>query len=516
MPAPLLSRRLLPLLVLTVSAWAVVLLCRIFPAQDGPIHLYYAEVTRNLLLGTGPYGDWYVIGHHFPPYALQVYVLMAFNSLFDPLVSEKLLVCLYLTLFLFGFRYLVQSVNPDDELAPLAGAPFAFSLFLYAGSYNYVLGLAIDLWAAGFWMRHANSEFSAKRAMQFLALIVLLTVTHPIALASLLLFCGLHLVVMFASVRATSMKDRIGATLRPAAVLAIASLSMLYILRFITNDSQVKVSAGDARQRILDCVMMWTVSPVRSRPYRYYLLALLVAAGLAALAGLWRSHSGQVKAALSPTLFVAGAVSMVLTFLSPARVSGGTNISSRLWVFGVLMIMAAGAIAPLRQQFRQAAAAALFLSTLASFVVLYRMDVRLNEESRVYLETPVAPAGSQLYWITDYVKTEEQYSHSPHYWQACYYALRSKAIFANYGFLYVPYMNLRPKNWGKCTGLDPTVLPDRPAMGTCLMDSRNDQDRPKIDVLLSTLPEGDAIAAAYGLQPMQQKAGAVAFYAKPK
>src|ERR1700712_5538131 len=95
--------------LLLISLLTVVT-CRIFPSQDGPLHLYYAEVTRNLLLGTGHYQSGFVISHFLTPYILQTGVLVALDQLFDPLLSEKLLVCLYIILFCLGFRYLIHSL----------------------------------------------------------------------------------------------------------------------------------------------------------------------------------------------------------------------------------------------------------------------------------------------------------------------------------------------------------------------------------------------------------------------
>jgi hypothetical protein len=147
--APVLLGLLLLLGILAAAAAVVFAAGPLFPSQDGPIHLYYAEVTRNLFLGTGVYEDSFVIRHLLSPYIFQTYLLTVFNSLFDPLVSEKLLVCTYIGMFLFGFRYLVRSVLPGDETGALFAVPFLFNYFVYAGNYNYALGIAFVLWGVG-------------------------------------------------------------------------------------------------------------------------------------------------------------------------------------------------------------------------------------------------------------------------------------------------------------------------------------------------------------------------------
>ncbi len=56
-----------------------------FPTQDGPLHLYYADVITHLLRGDGAYGDYFTIKHWLPPYAFHAYVLVALNGLVAPL-----------------------------------------------------------------------------------------------------------------------------------------------------------------------------------------------------------------------------------------------------------------------------------------------------------------------------------------------------------------------------------------------------------------------------------------------
>src|ERR1051325_3181118 len=48
----------------------------LFPTQDGPVHVYYAQVTHAVLSGQGSFGNDFRAAHSLPPYAVHAYLLM--------------------------------------------------------------------------------------------------------------------------------------------------------------------------------------------------------------------------------------------------------------------------------------------------------------------------------------------------------------------------------------------------------------------------------------------------------
>ena len=82
----------------------------VFPSQDGPAHLYYVDVLRGVLTHSAPYAQYFRIKSLLTPYVLEYYSLLALELIFPAATSEKVLLCGYVLLFGFGFRYLVESV----------------------------------------------------------------------------------------------------------------------------------------------------------------------------------------------------------------------------------------------------------------------------------------------------------------------------------------------------------------------------------------------------------------------
>jgi len=503
---------LFPLIGLIFAAILVVFAGREFPSQDGPIHLYYAEVTRNLLLSTGLYQDTFTIVHYLSPYILQTYLLGAFDCVFDPLVSEKLLVCCYAISFVLGFRYLVRSLLPASEVSALFIAPLIFNYFVYAGNYNYVLGLSIVLWAAGFWIRY-SSALTRSRHFQCAAFIVLLALTHPLALLTFLLFAGLHLVLTAAAgMSHSSLYETISKYRGALIFLTVSSISLLWVARFMTADNRSS-AAGTLRSRLIEALMMWAISPVKTRPFRYFLAGAVSLATIVAIWGWLRTRNG-LRLAPAAMLFVEASVFCFIGLFSPARVSGGTNLGSRFFLFGVLLLLASGAVAPVSQKLRRALAGVFCIGASLCFIKLYRLELRVNAELLPLLEAPPAAAHLRIAWVTG-VNSDPDFTHDPRYWAVCHYIRRSRAVFANYGFLYLPYMNLGVRKTGRCQFLDPIALPDRPSMQSCLLQAAGQPDRPPIDVLVSASFDALSLASTYGLQHEPYSAGGIDFYGHP-
>jgi hypothetical protein len=103
-----------------------------FPSQDGPSHLYNAAVAADYA-STPLYREFYQFQLSPGGNLLAPLLQAALTKLFPPLLAEKLLLTLCLTLFVLGFRYLVQSFAPGGETVPLFGFVLAGNWFLHMG-----------------------------------------------------------------------------------------------------------------------------------------------------------------------------------------------------------------------------------------------------------------------------------------------------------------------------------------------------------------------------------------------
>src|ERR1700712_5191480 len=101
------------LFVLACAFCAWILYLPVFPSQDGPMHLYIARIMQALIFHHQPgiFPQYFYVKALVPPYALYYYLLIGLANIFSFPIADKIVVCLYIFLLLFGFRYLATSIS---------------------------------------------------------------------------------------------------------------------------------------------------------------------------------------------------------------------------------------------------------------------------------------------------------------------------------------------------------------------------------------------------------------------
>jgi hypothetical protein len=504
-----------PFLILTALSVLVVLSCRVFPSQDGPLHLYYADVTRDLLFHTGHYQSAFVIKHYLAPYSFDTYLLVFLDFIFDPLLSEKILVCVYLIGFGYGFRYLVKSIAPANDIVPLLSFLFVFNHSLCMGFYNFCLGMAMSLWVAGFWVRHSGG-LKWNKSLVFAALMILVTLTHAVALALCLLFLGLHTAVAmgmrFRNIGGRPVR-RIKQTLalqgRMILHTAAAASALFWVLRFGSSDTDARVTAGSVAERVHEFLLMWSVAPVRDRAYRWSLLAVVAAAAAAAFFRPWRKR-WALSSTGATSVPLMGAACLCLSLVLPTRLGGGTSVGGRFALVGILFVIAAVAVGtPLPVRMARLVAAATFATSLALFAYLFQVNQRALAGIRPFLDAPVLPAGLRAAWVMGDLPELAELTCAPRFWAGAHYARRSKAVLVNYGWLDLLYLNLAPRKPGACGYLNCDK------MRSCLLDFSASPQRPDLDLIISGSADASALGGAYGLRRLPFSTVSAGFWAKP-
>ena len=182
--------------VVIVVAYVVWLLSLpAFPTQDGPIHLYYTHVLRALFAHRPtPYSDFYRVKHLLPPYSLYYYALLGMSHAVSLLMADRLIVCVYIASFVFGFRYVAKVLGPAADMMTLFATLLLLNWPLGMGFVNFCLALSFALWAIGLWLRFAGRAGFLSR-MGFVLLAVLVMFTHPVPLLAVLGVAGLELIL---------------------------------------------------------------------------------------------------------------------------------------------------------------------------------------------------------------------------------------------------------------------------------------------------------------------------------
>lgn len=340
-PAP--KRRLTPelfgtlLLVLVYIVWLLSLPA--WPSQDGPAHLYYVHVLGELFSAHSTvYRSYYTIKHLLPPYALYYYALLALSKLAPLLLADRLIVCIYLLLFVFGFRYLAQAIGPAADRSTLLAVLLALNWSAGIGFLNYCLSLALVFWAMGLWLRF--SEKIAPR-VAFLLLVAAITLTHPVPLLILLTFCGVDwLQRSLLRGKTSSPTSRRSPLALDLTILLLSACALFYVRHFATAHPLSQAQSiprpylSQTAHHVLAVLQLHSISLIfgHSLPiliYRFGQLMTIVIGLVLAIAQRRRNRAAGVWKA-SDTWLVYSVALFVLIPLLPSDISDAFYFTERL------------------------------------------------------------------------------------------------------------------------------------------------------------------------------------------
>jgi hypothetical protein len=512
---------------LLMAAYVVLTLAqRSFPTQDGPAHLYYADVVRHILRGDKTYSQYFAIKHWFPPYAFHTYLLIGLFSAMKALMAEKILVCLYTIWFCISFRYLVHSVNPGDDVLPLVAFPFVHNKTVYLGFYNFSFGVATCLFLIGYWIRY-HSGVTKGRVAVLAAVIFMLAMMHPVALFVALLFMGTHVLLMGAERYRLGSGGVAGRMLwafrrvrRQALVVGAAgACSALWILRFTKSGGLVW---NFAPMRPAALLAMAPLTPFRPVPYR--LVLALPAAAVTWLA-FRRVFAGRALKPLTreDTLIILAAACAAIYVYGPFQVNYGAFFPDRFPIFAIAFVTA---FASGRQLESPALRRMLAGMTCASAVCLVTQGVL--KQRIIDSLNPVYDVAAAKIQRKALVLSTEPFSNTsaapnsfdPYLWAGLHYLRRSKDIFLNCAWLDTPITMLEPRTEHMCSYEDPFPT------SQCLSGvpaAMRPGPAPRPDLVIS-LDHGrhtseristGRLARRLGLRRVPLRAGVFTFYARP-
>jgi hypothetical protein len=222
------------LVVALYCCW--VLSMPVFPSQDGPLHLYYVNIFRQLLSHReGVYSQTFYVAHILPPYSLYYYGLIAIGTLTSLETADKLLVCLCFIILAVGLRTLVRTVSGRSEWVPFLILPILINWPLMMGFVNYSLATGMACFALAIWCG-AWKLSGAWRRVCFLVMLAAIVLTHPVPWMFVLAFTGFDLACRLLALwpRQTGWKHAPETTsfLADLLTVLVASSAVLYLRLF--------------------------------------------------------------------------------------------------------------------------------------------------------------------------------------------------------------------------------------------------------------------------------------------
>jgi hypothetical protein len=457
----LLKRPIRDLKLSTFVFWAMVcifaaaiLIPPAFPSQDGPLHLYYAQVTRDLIANGSAWGGYFVLRHGVPPYLLQNILLLTFETIVPPLIAEKVLVVLCVALLCGAFRYMARSLDPDAGWATLLIFPAAMHKPLYMGFYNFSLGLGLALLVCAYWIRHAGA-FKRRNAIAFLSGVAVLAITHPVALILTLFFAAVEQTVRaIRAWRAGAFGSAWLARYRLTLLaLGIGGSSFFYLALYTKSaniaripDVSVMLShAGSGLEAI------W---PMRT-PLHQVVRAIITAGVLLVLAYRVRFQAAQADAGAVATLLFTG-ICAALFVIAPNNVNGGDYFNERFALFAFVFLLAfcAALNVPRRLAICIGATAAVL-----SLMLLVEQSIRTRpfaeEAARLDATRVMLQNQRGIVLATRGIIGPPDFNFSPCTHMAAHYFRRAHAILVNAVWLHMPISLLAPRAWAPYQFLDP-------------------------------------------------------------
>ena len=419
------------------------------------MHIYYAHVLGRVFHGDPLFGRYFYVRSYLPPYSLFYYFLMLLTKVFSVFVAEKVIVCSIFCVQATGFRFLARSVGRSGASASFWIFPLLLNWPLGMGFMNFALSLGMGFWALGCWWRIRN-VFSTAYALEFLGLIAIMTITHPVPILLVLGTAWLILISSLVSFRlAKGNWDELVERSKAIAVLALASCSMAYIALFTdhTRVSQAFSSGAAPFSRIakLRTLAYFPADGWATDCYRAGLYLLLLGCLITAIRAEYRGYRLREEREWNWWLLFVPVLALLILFI-PSDMNGSHFFSDRLvlliWISAILATCAGRPSSLAMSRLNIAAAVC---STLC---VLLLADVRIRPLSRAIVQLQTAPfpepqgsTGILFGMQLDNSQTvlNRRVTFDPFFWNAAYLFTRSNTILLNPPWLDLPIMQLGTK-----------------------------------------------------------------------
>jgi hypothetical protein len=460
-PKSSLAPVVLGLIALSYCIW--ILSLPLFPTQDGPMHLYYVRIMQAILLHHDPglFPKYFTIKHLLPPYSLYYYLLLFLGQFVSLITADKLVICLYVILFLFGFRFLAQSIGSGSDVVALLATTLVLNWSLGMGFVNFCLSTSIALWTIGLWCRAAQMTESHSRAVR-LAIFVLLCwtvmLTHPVPLLGVLGFCWLEVAIRFLRRKrylppSNASTDGEGRLRLPmfgdVVTLLFASTAIVYVSAFtqhaVLRQTLDDTAPNSVQARTVQLMLLGKLAPFGGRGIaeilnRGCLLLVLVFALALGLQAIGRSiRAGQW--ALDNTWTALSLLLCVAIPILPPDLNNSHFFSARLvlyvWIAG--LIGSSGVQASLlRPSFiRCAAVFALLFAAFTLFLAIRRINPIARDIARSEDGPTHDPAVGLLMRATDY-RGSSNLTYDPYLWAGARVFRRTGSIIYN-----TPWLDLQ-------------------------------------------------------------------------
>ena len=264
---------------LVVVVFALEFFCaKYFVTGDGTAHLYNANIISHFILGTeGNLADYYEL-NTFPVPNWSGHFILAILNLFLPVyLVEKVFLTILFVSFVYSFRFFLKSFDTTSGFFSLVAIPFALSVFIYLGFYNFMLAFLFMFIAVGFYIRNHN-QMNTLRTIYLMLFLILIYFSH----LSILVFTIGFLFAYLGWAKLISkdkLKNKLFQFFRQAIPILIAALPTVILVYFYqihhgTSEHFSYLSTDQLYQMILDLSPLVGHGPAEHFYTHIYLIIL--------------------------------------------------------------------------------------------------------------------------------------------------------------------------------------------------------------------------------------------------
>jgi hypothetical protein len=127
---------------------------KFFPSQDGPSHLYNAQILREFTNPNYIFSQFYELHLALYPNWLANFLEWAFLYVAPAMIAEKLLLTVYVISFPLGFFYFLDAVQVGRNLSGFISFLFIFNFLLMKGFFSFALAIPLFFLILGYWWKH--------------------------------------------------------------------------------------------------------------------------------------------------------------------------------------------------------------------------------------------------------------------------------------------------------------------------------------------------------------------------
>ncbi|NDC40919.1 MAG: hypothetical protein EBZ77_05115 [Chitinophagia bacterium] len=315
-----------------------------FVTGDGPCHLYNARMLHDLWFKKKDISfflTFYEQNRELNPNWASHMLLATLMTVFQPEVSEKILVSLYLLTMAGGLYVLLHRISGTTRTSYWAISAFllVFNHCLFKGFYNFTLGVALAPWLLLAWLRVlANSNFRTLFTFFLLSAATFFTQLLPYVVA--ILACGLATCSWHLPLQGPGKGPELRAFLKKLITLALLSGPYAYLMfAFTGRMGGLHLTLWPHLFRLWDLVTLrYLICLVPGE--RFYLglaaLALYTLLGVA----IWERIKAGAKVHRWDGLWVALLLSLAIYTCFPEDFMGrAILISMRMQLFVVIFAL---------------------------------------------------------------------------------------------------------------------------------------------------------------------------------